>query len=558
MSELRVNRIQSQSGLPIEIPTSIGFTSAGAGAVATNVQSKLREFVSVKDFGAVGDGVVDDTAAIQACFNFCQTAGITALVTAGVYRVSQVNIGSGMTIVGDPGATFKLLDNQHEAARMLSTQFFSWVPSPHIEQEHSRVLRISGLNFDGNRQNQGPYNNYQKQHQGQVFLQGNNDATLGAPRLRVIIENCTFRDSCSDGITVYNGVDLVVTNCFFWDCFRGSVVIVGHNIVVAASNLRAGGTLYPSWFQIEQENTGPCNVSLTNSIFDVATTAPNTSIGLDLICNAGSAITVSNCIFNAGVSHVYTKELPNVPLTTFQFTNCFFRALHGDALVDYGNTTFTNCVFSRPAAVPSSVSLLSVRHFISTVPKTLILNNCVFDTESDLLAQLPRLTITSVEATNPGVFTVTVATPHGIPAIGNYSLHEVIIEGFTDAAYNKVYPVVGAPTATTLQIPITEFVGAPILGATPTMRIADSLPVAAVSTMIGTPVHDTLIVQNCRFSRNLRTAVNCHSGTLQFHGNQVNSSYAVITSAFLTPIHVVIGSNVFNCGALKVAAVVEL
>ena len=87
MSELRVNRIQSQSGLPIETPTGIGFTPAGVGAVATTVQSKLREFVSVKDFGAIGDGVADDTAAIQRAIDACLNGTIHFPV--GHYRVSN-------------------------------------------------------------------------------------------------------------------------------------------------------------------------------------------------------------------------------------------------------------------------------------------------------------------------------------------------------------------------------------------------------------------------------------------------------------------------------------
>lgn len=54
----------------------VGFLQAGAGAVATTVQAKLRESVSVKDFGAVGDGIASDTAAIQAMFDAVASSGV--------------------------------------------------------------------------------------------------------------------------------------------------------------------------------------------------------------------------------------------------------------------------------------------------------------------------------------------------------------------------------------------------------------------------------------------------------------------------------------------------
>jgi hypothetical protein len=51
------------------------------GGVLTNVEDKLAQYVSVKDFGAVGDGVVDDTAAVQAAID----SGEPIVFPAGSY-----------------------------------------------------------------------------------------------------------------------------------------------------------------------------------------------------------------------------------------------------------------------------------------------------------------------------------------------------------------------------------------------------------------------------------------------------------------------------------------
>jgi len=76
--------------------SNVTYTPAGTGAVTTNVQAKLRETVSVKDFGAVGDGVTDDTAAWQSA----QAASDDIRVPPGTYLLDNFRFLSGKTIQG--------------------------------------------------------------------------------------------------------------------------------------------------------------------------------------------------------------------------------------------------------------------------------------------------------------------------------------------------------------------------------------------------------------------------------------------------------------------------
>jgi hypothetical protein len=83
-------------------PTSeqVTFLQTGTGATARTVDAKLKDTVSVKDFGAVGDGVADDTAAMQAAHN----TGKIVYYNAGRYKFSRITMVTG-GIVGDGLAT---------------------------------------------------------------------------------------------------------------------------------------------------------------------------------------------------------------------------------------------------------------------------------------------------------------------------------------------------------------------------------------------------------------------------------------------------------------------
>jgi hypothetical protein len=83
----------------------VTYKGKGIGAVTRTVESKLADVVSVKDFGAVGDGVADDTAAIQAAIDYViYNTGSTVPVNhpgavfmpGGRYRITDtIHLGYG-------------------------------------------------------------------------------------------------------------------------------------------------------------------------------------------------------------------------------------------------------------------------------------------------------------------------------------------------------------------------------------------------------------------------------------------------------------------------------
>ena len=81
----------------------VGFQQAGTGAVSRTVQDKARELVSVKDFGATGDGSTDDTAAITRAFTYANSLAVPCCVyfPSGSFKVTAgFTVGINVSVRG--------------------------------------------------------------------------------------------------------------------------------------------------------------------------------------------------------------------------------------------------------------------------------------------------------------------------------------------------------------------------------------------------------------------------------------------------------------------------
>lgn len=90
----------------------VGFQQAGPGSVPRTVQDKARERISAFDFGVVGDGVADDTAAINAALAYAKARKIAVVEFLWARcRVTGPLVSDGVGMVwavqgfgpGDPG-----------------------------------------------------------------------------------------------------------------------------------------------------------------------------------------------------------------------------------------------------------------------------------------------------------------------------------------------------------------------------------------------------------------------------------------------------------------------
>lgn len=107
--------------------------------------AKIKKTVRVTDFGAVGDGVTDDTEAFRKAFG---TGKVRVIVPQGVYVVRGLKIPSWVYLIGDgKGLTILIL---HE-----DTPASEWVITNQDYTNGNRNIIIEGMTLDWNKARQG-------------------------------------------------------------------------------------------------------------------------------------------------------------------------------------------------------------------------------------------------------------------------------------------------------------------------------------------------------------------------------------------------------------------
>jgi hypothetical protein len=264
----------------------IGFRQSNSsgnltGAVGRTVHQKLQEIVSVKDFGATGDGTTDDTAAIQLALNAGQNGAV--FFPTGTYKVSSALTVNSFTHVFGSGYNAVIKTNNSTANIFNIGGPFVYISDISFD---SSVTRTSGVFVDIlSGANRFRIQNFWMTNAFTGICIRNTSATVTIAQGQIL--NCTA--ATGTGIKVEGGIDLTISDILMDNAaqtFAGIYVTKADDLAIdSCSIITSGQALF-----IQADNTVIVSVWATNTFFD------NSTRGLYI--DAKNAGTIARCLFD--------------------------------------------------------------------------------------------------------------------------------------------------------------------------------------------------------------------------------------------------------------------
>jgi hypothetical protein len=221
----------------------VGFIQSGSGAVAMTVQAKLREWIDIEDFGAVGDDSTDNTTAITNAIAAVPTGGVL-YIPDGIFRTGPLTITKSLRLQGanKEGAILKLVTTTAGAALIhadVATIFLrdltltsatyndglGLVGLKHVQTANasvgycdSRTIAITNFSGTGIELRSAIFYKIDGVFIYRcgigVFI---GQSTFGNDSTTVIIDNA-YVTNCTKGINIQSGADFDLRNCIFEYC----------------------------------------------------------------------------------------------------------------------------------------------------------------------------------------------------------------------------------------------------------------------------------------------------------------------------------------------------
>jgi hypothetical protein len=297
-------------------------------SVVTNVEAKLSQYVSVKDFGAVGNGVADDTNAIKTCF-----ASVAAMAsTGGVTNAVTIFFPKGSYLITDTIVPPRAFANEGFIrctgdGYLGTTLLWGSANADRIFVDASNTPRLAFDNFTLDVKSGSGKPAYGLAFWGAL--------TQHSPQQKVgnlFIKNMKVGAAGEQGYSYIDSSGVAVPA---FTVARGSQDSLYENIIVESCDYG---------FLCGHTDNQYTNLRLTNTINNME-------------IYAASYGSFYNCYFGGGDTHVYMRDPGGAGATNLQnFNNCWFEGgglgdyvftIAGNGTVDYGSTVnLANCVIA--------------------------------------------------------------------------------------------------------------------------------------------------------------------------------------------------------------------
>lgn len=230
---------------------NVGYSPAGTGAVATTVQAKLRETVSVRDFGAVGDGVTDDTEAIQAAIDSLSTSGGEVNFDPATYRAKSLSLPAAgrISLRGKYGATVLKVPDGFDATCLTGNSVsgsFDHISLDGIIFDGNKsasplLVARSAVSFAGLKYFTAKNCTFRNATGYGLGIQAYGGTSFTGPQSIIYMENCRFDDNgdgvgadAYDGLDIKSGDKITMVHCVADGNVEKGINIRGREVVLVA------------------------------------------------------------------------------------------------------------------------------------------------------------------------------------------------------------------------------------------------------------------------------------------------------------------------------------